>query len=67
MKLMIASDLHGSVYFCQKLIEAYHREGAERLLLLGDILYHGARNTLPDIYDTKQVVIMLNEHRPHRT
>ncbi len=41
MKLMIASDIHGSAYYCRKMTEAYQREEADRLLLLGDILYHG--------------------------
>jgi predicted phosphodiesterase len=41
MKWMIASDIHGSSYYCEKLLEAYHREQADRLLLLGDVLYHG--------------------------
>ena len=46
MKLMIASDIHGSAYYCRKMLEAYKREDADRLLLLGDILYHGPRNDL---------------------
>ena len=50
MKLMIASDIHGSAFYCEKMIEAYKREGADRLLLLGDILYHGPRNDLPEGY-----------------
>lgn len=60
MKWMIASDIHGSAYYCEKLLEAYHREGAERLLLLGDILYHGPRNDLPEGYAPKKVIEMLN-------
>ena len=60
MKLMIASDLHGSVYFCEHLLEAYRREGAGKLLLLGDILYHGPRNDLPGRYDAKQTAALLN-------
>ena len=47
MKLMITSDIHGSAYYCRKMLDAYKREGADRLLLLGDILYHGPRNDLP--------------------
>ena len=47
MKLMIASDLHGSAHWCRKLLDAYEREQPDRLLLLGDILYHGPRNDLP--------------------
>ncbi len=60
MKLMIASDLHGSAYYTEKLILAFRREGAERLLLLGDILYHGPRNDLPRDYAPKRVAEMLN-------
>lgn len=60
MKLMIASDIHGSAYFCRKMLEAYAREGAKRLVLLGDILYHGPRNDLPRDYAPKQVISMLN-------
>ncbi len=60
MKLMIASDIHGSAYYCRKMIEAYNREAADRLLLLGDILYHGPRNDLPREYDPKAVAAMLN-------
>lgn len=47
MKWMIASDLHGSAYYCRKMLEAFEREGADRLFLLGDLLYHGPRNDLP--------------------
>lgn len=60
MKLMIASDIHGSSYYCRKMIEAYHREEADRLLLLGDLLYHGPRNDLPRDYNPKEVISMLN-------
>ena len=60
MKLMIASDIHGSAFYCEKMIEAYKREGADRLLLLGDILYHGPRNDLPEGYAPKAVIAMLN-------
>lgn len=45
MKLLIASDLHGSAYYCEKLLEAFQREEADRILFLGDILYH-ARATI---------------------
>ena len=61
MKLMIASDIHGSEIYCKKLLEAYKDEGAERLLLLGDILYHGPRNDLPKGYAPKKVIELLNE------
>ena len=58
---MIASDVHGSAYYCEQLIEAYRREKADRLLLLGDILYHGPRNDLPKEYNPKKVIEMLND------
>lgn len=60
MKWMIASDIHGSEYYCRKLLDAYKKEGAERLLLLGDVLYHGPRNDLPKDYAPKKVIEMLN-------
>ena len=60
MKLMIASDIHGSAFYCEQMIEAYKREGADKLLLLGDILYHGPRNDLPEGYAPKTVIAMLN-------
>lgn len=63
MKIMIASDIHGSALYCRKLLEAFDREGADRLLLLGDILYHGPRNPLPEEYDPKAVAAMLNARK----
>ena len=60
MKLMIASDIHGSAPYCRRMLEAYAREKADRLLLLGDILYHGPRNDLPEGYAPKEVIAMLN-------
>ena len=61
MKWMIASDIHGSAYYCEKMIEAYRTERADRLLLLGDLLYHGPRNDLPRDYAPKKVIAMLNK------
>ncbi len=61
MKLMIASDIHGSARYCQLLLEAFQKEKAEKLILLGDILYHGPRNDLPDTYAPKTVIEQLNE------
>ncbi len=60
MKLMFASDIHGSAWYCRKLLEEYRRSGADRLILLGDILYHGPRNDLPREYAPKEVIGMLN-------
>ncbi len=63
MKLMIASDIHGSALYCRKLLKAFDCEKADRLLLLGDILYHGPRNDLPEEYAPKKVISMLNGAR----
>ena len=63
MKWMIASDLHGSAYCCRKMLEAFEREGADRLFLLGDLLYHGPRNDLPREYAPKEVIPLLNEKK----
>ena len=61
MKILIASDLHGSALYCRKLKEAFSRENADKLLLLGDILYHGPRNDLPENYSPKEVIAQLDE------
>lgn len=63
MKWLIASDLHGSVTVARQLLEAYDKEEADRLLFLGDILYHGPRNELPEGYDPKGVIALLNERK----
>ena len=60
MKLLIASDIHGSALYCGQLLEALEREGAQALLLLGDLLYHGPRNALPPEYDPQKVAALLN-------
>lgn len=60
MKLLIASDIHGSALYCEQLIKAFEREKADRLLLLGDILYHGPRNELPEGHAPKRVITLLN-------
>ena len=61
MKYLIASDIHGSAYWCQQLLEAFAFEEADKLVLLGDILYHGPRNDFPDDYSPKKVFEMLNK------
>lgn len=63
MKILIASDIHGSALYCRRLIKEYEKEKADRLFLLGDILYHGPRNDLPDEYAPKKVIEMLNEKK----
>lgn len=63
MKLMIASDIHGSSFYCKEMLDAFDREQADKLLLLGDILYHGPRNDLPKDYAPKTVISLLNERK----
>lgn len=62
MKWIVASDIHGSALYCRKLLEAFESAQADRLLLLGDLLYHGPRNALPPEYDPQQVAHMLNAY-----
>ena len=63
MKWLIASDIHGSAYWCERLMKAFEAEKADRLILLGDLLYHGPRNDLPREYNPKAVIPMLNEKK----
>ena len=62
MKLMIASDIHGCAPACKKLLDTFTASGAERLILLGDLLYHGPRNDVPEGYAPKAVISMLSEY-----
>ena len=62
MRLMIASDIHGSAFYCRKMLDAFAKSDAEKLVLLGDILYHGPRNDLPKDYAPKEVIAMLNPY-----
>ena len=63
MKLMIASDIHGSARWCRALLATYEVQRPDRLILLGDLLYHGPRNALPEDYDCQRVAAMLNGAR----
>ena len=60
MKLVIASDIHGSAYWCRKLLDKIELEQPDKIILLGDLLYHGPRNDLPRDYAPKQVIPMLS-------
>lgn len=62
MKLIIASDIHGSAFWCGKLMDLVETEQPDKLLLLGDLLYHGPRNDLPRDYAPKQVIPMLSKY-----
>ena len=66
MKIIIASDIHGSAHWCKKLLAAALYQNADQIVLLGDLLYHGPRNPLPDGYNPMQVAQMLTDvHEPH--
>ncbi len=61
MKWFIASDIHGSAYYFEKMLDCYNKENADKMILLGDILYHGPRNDLPKEYNPKKIIPLLNE------
>lgn len=63
MKLFFISDIHGSVYYLKKVLEIYKKSSADYLVILGDELYHGARNPLPEGYNPKEVAEILNEYK----
>lgn len=60
---MIASDIHGSAKYCRQLLQCFDKENSHKLILLGDILYHGPRNDLPEQYEPKKVIEMLNSYK----
>jgi putative phosphoesterase len=63
MKILIASDIHGDLDSARRVINAFENEGCDKILLLGDILYHGPRNDLPATYSPKAVIALLNEYK----
>ena len=63
MKLLIASDIHGDIESAEVLVKAFEYEGCDKILLLGDVLYHGPRNDLPGRYAPKEVIALLNEYK----
>jgi len=62
LKILFVTDIHGSLYFTNKALEAFYNEKADYIVLLGDVLYHGARNPLPRDYNPAQVAALLNKH-----
>ena len=64
MKILFASDIHGSASACEKVLERVHTEKADRLILMGDLLYHGPRNDLPEGYAPKEGIPLLNGLKP---
>ena len=65
MNWLIASDIHGSARWAEELVKRFDESGADRMLLLGDILYHGPRNALPEDYDPPRVAALLNARAEH--
>ena len=65
MKLLIASDIHGDLESARIVIESFKKHGCDKILLLGDILYHGPRNDLPSTYAPKDVIELLNGYRDY--
>lgn len=63
MKYLVASDIHGSAYYCRELCAAIDREKPDRIFFLGDVLYHGPRNDLPKDYAPKEVIAMLTPYK----
>lgn len=62
MKILFISDIHGSLFYTKKALEIYKNESADYIAILGDELYHGARNPLPTEYNPKEVAELLNQH-----
>lgn len=63
MKIFFISDIHGSLYYLEKALEIYKEEGASYIVLLGDALYHGPRNPLPEDYNPQAVATLLNQYK----
>lgn len=63
MKLLIASDIHGSAFWCSRLVSIIEKENPDKIILLGDLLYHGPRNDLPREYNPKSVIPMLSMYQ----
>lgn len=63
MKLFIISDIHGSLYYLKKVMEIFEKENYDKLVILGDELYHGPRNPLPKDYSPKEVIEILNKYK----
>ena len=63
MKLLVISDIHGSLFYLQKMIEIFEKNSYDKILILGDELYHGPRNPLPKNYSPKEVAELLNRYK----
>ena len=63
MKYLVISDIHGSYYYLEKVINIFNNDNFDKLIILGDILYHGPRNDLPKGYEPKKVVSLLNQYK----
>ena len=63
MKLLICSDIHGDLESAKRVLEVFSKESCDKLVILGDLLYHGPRNNLPGSYNPKAVITLLNENK----
>ena len=63
MKYLVVSDIHGSSYYARKIEEIINREEPDKIILLGDLYYHGPRNPLTEEYAPKDVADILNSHK----
>ncbi len=61
MKFLIVSDIHGSLDSAEKIAKLYRENSFDKILLLGDVLYHGPRNDLPSSYNPKEVIKIMND------
>ncbi len=61
MKYLIISDIHGSYYYLNKVLKVFRTQKCDKIIILGDVLYHGPRNDLPKQYAPKKVIPLLNE------
>ena len=61
-KILVISDIHGSLKGACLMEEAALKHGTGMILCLGDVLYHGPRNDLPDDYAPKKVIKIMNRN-----
>lgn len=63
MKYLVVSDIHGSYYYAKKLEQIIMKENPSKIILLGDLYYHGPRNSLTDEYNPMKVLKILNKYK----
>lgn len=60
MKYLVISDIHGSLYYMKKALDVFNNDNCDKLIILGDLYYHGPRNNLPELYNPMEVSKLLN-------